>query len=55
VRVVIAARDPGLPNWLDTDGHREGMMIFRLSRSDSPPPAIETGLVRIDALRRGSP
>jgi hypothetical protein len=55
VRVVIAARDPGLPNWLDSDGHREGMMIFRLSRADSPPPPIETELVRIDALRRGSP
>ena len=52
VRVVIADRDPGVPNWLDTDGHREGMMISRLSRSDSEPPPIETALVRVDSLRR---
>lgn len=52
VRAVIAARDPGLPNWLDTDGHREGMMIFRLSRSDDPPPPIEAERVRLEELRR---
>ncbi len=51
VRAVIAARDPGLPNWLDCDGHREGMMVFRLSRAEVPPPAIETELVPLDALR----
>jgi len=52
VRAVVCARDPGLPNWLDSGGHREGMMIFRLSRSDDPPPAIETELVRAADLRR---
>jgi hypothetical protein len=55
VRVVIAGRDPGVPNWLDTDGHREGMMIFRLSRSGSTPPAIETERVGVDSLRRSGP
>jgi hypothetical protein len=55
VCAVIAPRDPGLPNWLDTAGHREGMMIFRLSRADGPPPEIATELVRgRDASRPGS-
>ena len=27
--IVIAPRDPGLPNWLDTAGHTEGTMCFR--------------------------
>jgi len=29
VRVVIAARDPGVPNWLDTAGHRRGGLALR--------------------------
>jgi hypothetical protein len=28
-RMVIAHRDPGLPNWLDTEGHREGTLFWR--------------------------
>jgi hypothetical protein len=47
VVAVISQRDPGRPNWLDTAGHREGMMIFRLSRSQAPPPPIATELVRL--------
>jgi hypothetical protein len=29
VTLVIAARDPGVPNWLETAGHRQGTMCFR--------------------------
>jgi hypothetical protein len=29
VRIVIAGRDPGVPNWLDTAGHRNGTLCFR--------------------------
>ena len=28
VRLVISARDPGVSNWLDTRGHRRGMIVF---------------------------
>ena len=28
-RMVIAHRDPGVPNWLDTEGHAEGTMFWR--------------------------
>ena len=29
VRVHVAHRDPGLPNWIDTAGHRTGTMCWR--------------------------
>jgi hypothetical protein len=36
-RAVIAHRDPGVANWLDTIGHRTGPMLFRWVISDSAP------------------
>ena len=36
VRVVVAAADPGSPNWLDTAGHRRGCMVFRQIGTDQP-------------------
>jgi Protein of unknown function (DUF1214) len=33
VRFVISARDPGVPNWLDTVGHRSGQFQGRWFRS----------------------
>ncbi len=29
VRIVISKRDPGLPNWLETTGHKCGTLCFR--------------------------
>jgi hypothetical protein len=29
LRVVVSARDPGVPNWLDSAGHSEGMIQYR--------------------------
>jgi hypothetical protein len=41
-RFVVAARDPGHPNWLDTAGHREGYFCFRwLLATAAPTPALE--------------
>lgn len=36
LRLVIAHRDPGVPNWLDTGGHREGFMAPRWAYSETP-------------------
>ena len=36
VRVVIADRDPGVPNWLDTAGHRRGCIILRQVGTPKP-------------------
>jgi len=32
VKVVVAHHDPGLPNWINTCGHREGTMCWRWYR-----------------------
>ncbi len=37
VRVVVAARDPGMPNWLTTTGHRCGTMCWRWIHAESHP------------------
>ena len=34
VRIVISDGDPGVPNWLDTSGHRVGIMFFRWLHAD---------------------
>ena len=41
---VIAARDPGVANWLDTTGLSEGFLLLRWQ--GFPPGADGTGLVR---------
>jgi hypothetical protein len=35
--VVIAAEDPGVANWIDTGGRREGQMLLRWVLADRPP------------------
>lgn len=47
VRIVIAARDPGEKNWIDTRGHLEGPMIFRWSRTALPVPEIDARLITL--------
>lgn len=47
VRVVIARRDPGVPNWLDTAGHARGGLALRWVGAESIPQT--TG--RVLALR----
>jgi len=34
VRIVISDGDPGVSNWLDTSGHRVGIMFFRWLHAD---------------------
>ena len=49
VRVVVAHRDPGVANWLDTAGHSEGPIILRCVRTDSAPVPT-TSVVAFDRL-----
>jgi hypothetical protein len=37
LRVVVAAEDPGLPNWLDTAGHHRGTLMWRWNYPRSAP------------------
>jgi hypothetical protein len=49
VRLVIAASDPGVGNWLETAGHLRGTMCLRWIRADEhPEPA--TRVVRLADL-----
>jgi hypothetical protein len=45
IRVVVSHQRPPtscpIPNWIDPKGHREGTMVFRWSRPESPMPEIE--------------
>jgi len=39
VRLVVSLRDPGVPNWLDTAGHRRGTMCLRwVGATEHPDP-----------------
>ena len=44
-RVVVAATDPGVPNWLDTAGHPQGWVLFRwlLAADVAVPSAAVVG------------
>lgn len=54
VRCVIAASDPGVPNWLDCGGHLKGSIQWRWNRcSDFPQPRIER--VSLAQLRQHLP
>jgi hypothetical protein len=59
VRWVIAHRDPGVPNWIDTTGLREGYMSPRWTYSETPPadrwPTIGTKRVAFDEIRSHLP
>jgi hypothetical protein len=37
LRIVISARDPGIPNWLDTAGYAQGLVQGRWAECDSQP------------------
>ena len=51
IRLVVAHRDPGLPNWLDTAGHARGTMCLRWVRADEHPTP-RTRVVGFDELAR---
>ncbi len=51
VRIIICRENPGLPNWLDPQGHDFGAMCFRWNRAEShPQPGIR--LVSLSELEK---
>jgi hypothetical protein len=55
---VIAHRDPGVPNWLDTEGFERGMILLRWDGSPTRLPREELPLVehvRLDEVRSHVP
>lgn len=51
VRLVVAHRDPGVPNFIDTAGHSSGTMLFRWVRADGHP-VPQTRVVSFDEACR---
>jgi hypothetical protein len=41
VRVIVAHKDPGKPNWIDTCGHTEGTMCWRWYRLKPGEAAVQ--------------
>lgn len=56
-RYVIAHDDPGLPNWLDTTGHRQGFLTLRWTYSASPDelPTVNVNKVPFADVREHLP
>jgi hypothetical protein len=50
VRWVVAHRDPGVPNWLDTAGHRRGTIGVRWVGPDVADILPSTRVVPLDSL-----
>jgi hypothetical protein len=49
VRIIVAHRDPGLPNWITTAGHTYGTMCLRWVKADACPEP-RTTVVRLATL-----
>jgi hypothetical protein len=49
--MVVAHRDPGMPNWLDAAGLRTGMVFWRFLLPEEQVPPIEAEVVGVDSLR----
>jgi len=48
--VVVAHRDPGVPNWLDTGGHRFGTIFWRYLLPETDPEIAQCEVVPVDSL-----
>jgi Protein of unknown function (DUF1214) len=46
-RIAIAARDPGIANWLDTVGHAEGLFFCRWLQADEMPTPLTTRVEKL--------
>jgi hypothetical protein len=49
-RIVISEKDPGVPNWLDTGGHRRGTIFWRFLLPESQPDHPQCKVVKVDEL-----
>ena len=52
-RMLLAHRDPGAPNWLDTEGRPFGMVFWRFMLPEGSIEKPETRVVPFDSLAGG--
>jgi hypothetical protein len=57
LRFVVAHRDPGVPNWLDTTGHPEGFMGLRWVYPERPDrlPTLKVAKTPFEKIRQHLP
>jgi hypothetical protein len=59
LRWVVAHRDPGIPNWVDTTGHPEGFLVPRWAYTETPPqedwPTVKATKVSFSEIRNHLP
>ena len=46
-RIVVAHKDPGTPNWLDTEGRNFGMMFWRFQLPEEPIEQLRTKVLTL--------
>jgi hypothetical protein len=51
-RIVIAAKNPGVANWVSTAGHRKGVIWFRWFLAEAEPQRPKATVVSIASLGR---
>lgn len=51
-RMVVAHRNPGVPNWLDTQGWPSGLIYWRFLLPEEPVPALKTSVVPLSGVER---
>ncbi len=51
-KIVIAHRDPGVPNWIDAAGLTTGMIFWRFLLPEEHVGHIETELVDVESLKK---
>ena len=49
-RIVIAHRDPGVPNWLDCEGHGHGTIFWRFLLPETDPGRTECRVVPLSEV-----
>lgn len=50
-RMIVAHEDPGLPNWLDTEGRPFGILYWRWFLPEDEVPTPETDVVKLADLK----
>ncbi|MEM1114275.1 MAG: DUF1214 domain-containing protein, partial [Pseudomonadota bacterium] len=46
-KIILAARDPGHPNWLDTEGRAYGLMFWRFQLPEEDIAALQTEVITL--------
>ncbi len=52
-RMILAHQDPGLPNWLDTEGRVTGVLFWRFQLPEHDIEPLTTRVVKFSDLRGG--